>query len=261
MPEKDTAILASFSDGTAAIIMKKYSGGGKAILAAVPAIRAFAENQGWISLVKHVAKANQCAVDNDIWNFNFPYTLEKKPVFSSICLTGNHFYWWKNKPVKNHNAEIKGASYTVSLLPDHLKNTKHTGSFAFGKGNLTNRLSALNARDIANSENFKLVKTGQLRMDMFADTWSNPVAFDIHFQFGKNVQPSELVFYWQGELPDFTIRIPGRKDIQCKGGTTNQVLERRIHLPGVNTQTLIISLGKRTGKLTLSELEIWSNNK
>ena len=261
MPEKDTIVLASFSDGTAAITMKTYPRGGKAVLVAVPAIRAFAENQGWVSLVKHVAKINRCAVDNDIWNFNFPYTPEKKPVFSRICLTGNHFYWWKNKPVKNHNAEIKGASYTVSLLPDHLKNTKHNGTFTFGKGNLTNRLSALTAGDIANSDNAKLIKSGQLRMDMFADTWSDPAAFDIKFLFGKNVKPSELVFYWQGDLPDFTIRIPGGKDIQCKGGTTNQVLERRIPLLGINTKMLIISFGKRIGKLTLSELEIWSDNK
>ena len=163
--------------------------------------------------------------------------------------------------MKNHNAEIKGASYTVSLLPDHLKNTKHNGTFTFGKGNLTNRLSALTAGDIANSDNAKLIKSGQLRMDMFADTWSDPAAFDIKFLFGKNVKPSELVFYWQGDLPDFTIRIPGGKDIQCKGGTTNQVLERRIPLLGINTKMLIISFGKRIGKLTLSELEIWSDNK
>ena len=259
IPADNTSVLATFSDGSAAVTMKTYPGGGKAILSAVPPIRAYADNSEWISLVKHVARKNNCAVDNDIWNFNFPYTPEKKPVFSQICLTGNHFYWWRNKPVKEANSESQRGTYSVTLLPDHLIKTKHNGVFPFGKGNLTNRLSALTAGDIAHDGNRKLVKSGQLRMDMFADTWSDPAAFDTKFRFDKNVCPTELVLFWQGELPDFTIKFPNGKEIRCKGETTTQVLKRSIPLPGTRINELTVSFDKRKNgnKLTLSEVEIW----
>ena len=258
IPAKGTEVLATFSDGSAAITMKNYPGGGRAILAATRPIRAYSEEPAWITLAKYTAKKLNCAVDNDIWNFNFPCTPEKKPEFKNKCLTGNHFYWWRNSPVKEHNADLNG-SYSVSLLPDHLKGTKHNGSFTFGKGNLTNRISALEAGDIANDENAKLVKSKKLRMDMFADTWSDTMPFELKFKFGKSVQLSELSLFWQGELPDFTIKIPGCKDILSKGGKTTQVLLKKVALPDKKANVLTIAFAKRKngGKLTISELEIW----
>lgn len=258
LPEKGTTVLVKFSDGSAAVTMKSYPNGGKAVLMATPVIRAFAENSAWVDLTKFVAKKLNCAVDTDIWNFNFPYTPEKKPVFANKCLTGNHFYWWRNNPVKDANAELNG-SYTLSLLPDHLKNGKHSGTFQFKTGNLTNRIAALDAGDIAHDANIPLVKKGTLRMDQFADTWTSPDAFEVIFKFRKAVQLSELTLCWQGELPDFSVRIPDAKEIKCKGEMTDQALVKKVILPGKRAKEITILFGKRknVGKLTLSEVELW----
>ena len=94
---------------------------------------------------------------------------------------------------------------------------------------------------------------------MFADTWSDTMPFELKFKFGKSVQLSELSLFWQGELPDFTIKIPGCKDILSKGGKKTQVLLKKVALPDKKANVLTIAFAKRKngGKLTISELEIW----
>ena len=140
-----------------------------------------------------------------------------------------------------------------------MKNGKHSGTFQFKTGNLTNRIAALDAGDIAHDANIPLVKKGTLRMDQFADTWTSPDAFEVIFKFRKAVQLSELTLCWQGELPDFSVRIPDAKEIKCKGETTDQALVKKVILPGKRAKEITILFGKRknVGKLTLSEVELW----
>ena len=96
-------------------------------------------------------------------------------------------------------------------------------------------------------------------MDQFADTWTSPDAFEVIFKFRKAVQLSELTLCWQGELPDFSVRIPDAKEIKCKGETTDQALVKKVILPGKRAKEITILFGKRknVGKLTLSEVELW----
>ena len=98
-------------------------------------------------------------------------------------------------------------------------------------------------------------------MNMFADTWSNPAAFDVNFQFKKNINLREITIYYQGELPNFVIKLPNSKEVKCEGDFTTQVLKKTIKLSVNNVKEFTIAFQKRkpNNKFTISEIDVWSS--
>ena len=257
-PEPGTEILARFENGKAAATMKVYPQGGRAILCTLPPGFAMSENPEWIRFALSVLRQSGISVKHNIWNFNFPFEPEKRPVFDSVCLTGNHFYWWRNQPVKEPNVQLKNAFYTLSSAPDHLKGSSPSLKFAFENGNLTNRLSAFEAGDLYNRRNAQLVKSGKLKLSQFADTWSDPDSLKIRFQFPKKVNIRRIRLFYQGSLPPFVVKT-AVGTVKNPERTTDQVMCQEVSLSGGSTDFLEIIFGRNTkpGKLTLSEIEIW----
>ena len=69
-----------------------------------------------------------------------------------------------------------------------------------------------------------------------------------------------MKIYWNGELPDFSLKFDNGKTFHFKGGIASEVGEKILTFPPVTAGKLTLSLGARTKdqKLTLSEIEIWS---
>lgn len=254
-PMDGTRILASFNDGTAAATVKEYPGGGRAILFAVPLNTSFVSHKTWRAMMKQFIANLGIKTDEDIWRFQFPSTPEKKPEYKDLCLTGNNMYWHLNEPVITANAKLKDASYSYSLAPDK---SAAGAKYAFGEGNLTNRLKAFKCGDYYNRGNAELLKSGKLSTDMFFDTWSKTDAFDISISLGRKANVSCIKLFYNGELPTSKVKFANGSEKSFKGGETDEVAMIEMELDSV-TDNIIIHISKRRdgNKLILSEMEIW----
>ncbi len=289
-PAEGTRVLGRFADGTAAITCKDYPNGGRAILFSfhlgtlvnLPTIKP------WSQFFHAFLSKMNLPVDLDIWRFCFPMPKDlgtKPPMPQMKCLTGNNFFWHDNTPQRLGNVTLPGATYTLSRPADSDAEGKTT--FAFGQGNLTNRLAALNAPDIYNGENRPLIDQGKLKMSMFADRWNSSEPVSVRFDFGREVTVKQVKLYFSGTLPAFTVSCDGGKTtLSCDGVETApftdawwelfekpnvrpgealftcfaEVGEKVVDLPAPQkTKELILNLGAcpEDQRMMLSEIEIW----
>ena len=256
--ETAVSVLAKFENGLPVVTMKRYPQGGRAILCSLPPFFAMSEDSEWKRCAETVFRQCGISVKQDIWDFHFPFEPEHRPDFSQVCLTGNHFYWWRNQPTAGPNVQLDGAEYSLSLPPDHLKGQGHSLVFPLPQGNLTNREAAFEAGDLSNRKNAALIKAGKLSLEQFADTWTTSEGLRIRFRFPKPVKAQRLKLFFQGVLPPFEVRTSGGL-ASSPGQQTDQVLCHETSLDGTPTDFLEIALGKQQaeGKLILSEVEIW----
>lgn len=260
LPADGTLILAKFSDGKAAMTLKNYPGGGKAILSAFELQLHQNANPLWRAFFKRTLEELGIETGRNIWNFSFPYQPEKEPEFKLKCLTGNHFYWWNNEVRATANVRLPQAYYTYNIAPDGEKGSLR---YSFADGRLTNRLKAPQSGDLANFKgNKNLIRSGKLHRGLFADAWSNPAALEIMFHFGEKITVNKAVLFWHGELPDGTVCGTDGREVPFNGGQTDGVRECAISLPGLKTDVLTIRIPNRGRgqSLLLSEVEIWGEN-
>lgn len=240
----------------ALVTVKKYPKGGKAVMVSIGTEYYYAGQKVWQELAKSELKKLGATTDQDIWKFSLPYKKETRPVVKGTCLTGNYAYWYRDKFTPEANRIPPGATYRVTLAPDGVKDIK---PFQFGKGNLMNRLDAVKYGDMFNWMNDAAVKAGKIRLTQFADTWSNTAPFEIRFDLGEKPPVSRLVLYWKGDLPDMKLKFDDGIVLDFKGGKAAEVEEKILRFAPKATSKLTLSLGKRSEKLTLSEVEIWKD--
>lgn len=252
----DTEKLALFPDGKAAVTMKKYPGGGRAILCAFELQFYQNADAAWRTSAKEMLAALNIGGNLPIWNFLYPHQKEIEPRFQDHCLTGNNFYWWNNTVRTPANVQLPEAYYTYNIAPD---NAKGKLRYPLAEGNLTNRLKAPQAGDLANLRNRELVKSGKLHRGLFADTWKDTAPLEIVFHLGKQRTVKKALLFWNGTLPDFTVRGDSGREYTVRGGTTRGVEHAEVTLPAVKTKTLTIRIParKQGEQLLLSEAEIW----
>ena len=252
----DTEKLALFPDGKTAVSMKKYPGGGRAILTAFELQHYQSADPAWRNAARRILAGLKISGSLPIWNFLYPHKKEAEPEFPDKCLTGNNFYWWNNTVRTPGNLRLPEAWYSYSIAPDNAGGKLRC---SFAEGNLTNRLKAPQAGDLANRRNRALVKSGKLHRGLFADTWKRTEPLEIVFHFGKRQIVKKAVFFWNGSLPDFTVRDDAGKAYPVRGGKTAGVERAEVVLPSLRTETLTVRIPER-GKgehLLLSEVEIW----
>ena len=243
----------------ALVTVKKYPGGGKAVMVSIGEEYYYAGQKVWKELAKSELKKLGATVDHDIWKFSLPFKKEKPPVVKGVCLTGNYAYWYRNKFTPEANRIPPGATYRVTLAPDGVKNIK---PIRFGKGNLMNRLEAVTIGDMFTWLNDPLIKAGKLRLDQFADTWTNPAPFEIRFDFGEKISVSRMKIYWNGDLADLTLKFDNGTKLKFKGEYASEVGEKILKFAPETTSGMTLEIARRSkGKLTIGEVEIWSEKK
>ena len=258
-PLGNTEVLAMFLNKTAAVTMKKYQGGGKAILFASAMKNSYIPQKEWKALINQLLHNEGIKTGHKIWNFNFPFKKEVKPVIKEKCYTNNFFFWWLNEPVTSANIKLSGAYYTYNIAPMGTKEKK----FDFTKGRLTNRIFALTAGDLTNRKNRSLVKSGKLRITQFVDTWIEEEALKINFNFNKEIPISKIVIYYSGNLPEAEAIFPNGKFYRIKGGTSAGVARLELNVPVTISKSVEIRIAQRLlgEKITISEIEIFGNSK
>ncbi|MBR2440700.1 MAG: hypothetical protein IKB25_10925 [Lentisphaeria bacterium] len=258
-PIGNTEVLAMFMNRSAAVTMKRYPGGGKAILFASAMKNSYIPQKEWKDLIGQLLHAEGIKTGHKIWNFNFPYKKEVKPVIKGKCYTNNHFYWWLNEPVTSANIKLPGAYYTYNIAPDDTKELK----FDFAKGRLTNRIFALTAGDLTNRKNRSAIKSGKLSIKQFADTWIDEETLKINFHFKKKVPISKIVIYYTGNLPGVSAVFPNGKTYRVRGKSVTGVEKLELNIPETVSDSVEVVIDQRIlgEKITISEIEIFGNYK
>lgn len=256
-PMKGTDVLATYLNKSAAVTMKKYPGGGKAILFASPLKFNSIAQKEWHELLKQIVRKEGLKTDHKIWNFSFPFKKEVQPVIKEKCYTNNHFYWWFNEPVTSANIRLKGATYQYNIAPADSKQLV----YSFAKGRLTNRIPALTTGDLACNRNRPLFRSGKLHRGLFVDTWTDEAPLKIRFDFKKKIPVTKIVIFYTGCLPGFSAVFPNGKIYSRKGAMVDHVKRLELNVPETFTDKVDLVIDQRIlGELlTISEVEIWGN--
>ena len=262
-PLTGTRTLGVYNNGLAAISQKDYPGGGKAIMFSLDIAKQInlPQQAPWHDFFRTVLDNLGLKTGLDIWRFSFPtYPDGVPPVFPSKCLTGNNFYWWDTVPQAMANVALPNARYTLSLAPNSNKSKQLT--YYFKDGNLTNRLQSFTVPDLWNPANKNLIDSGKLGLELFADTWTTPDAFDVKFDFGQPVTVETLKIFFNGKLPEFQVSCDdGRSFVTGAGQNAVGVAEAVLNLKKQTTSSLLLRFGPRRpgNKMILSEIEIWGS--
>jgi len=216
------------------------------------------ETGAWGNVVRNIQEASGSKSANGIWRFKFPETRRETPAEKLRCLTGNYFEWVNNQPQEKDNEKI-GGYYSYSLTPDGMRENKD-GEIPFGQGKLVNRLR--NLTDVSCvSRGPKGEKTA---LSDWAVSWDSREAFNITFVFAAPVKPQQVRLFYTGDLPDFRILVSkDGNNYQQAGRFTGQVSDDR-EVPCYKARFDVgdcryvrLELGKRTGQLTIGEVDIW----
>ena len=254
-PMEGTRVLAKFDDGQAAVTIKDYPGGGRAILFAAAPNTSHVSSKPWRDLMKQFIVNLGIAVDQDIWRFQFPYKEETRPEFKDTCLTGNFFYWYLGEAEKTANAKPDKGSYSYTLPPD---GDAAGLKYAFPEGNLCNRFKALEIGDYYVRENAPLVKEGKISTKMFFDTWSKTDAFDIDIDLGEPHDILTIKLFYSGQLPSVKATLDNGSAVNATGIDTEEVAMLELKANGKSRHVKLSIPARADGKkLILSEMEIW----
>lgn len=254
-------ILAASPAGDAVITEKRYPGGGMAVMIVREPAFADGERPEWQEFTKVLLENLGAKTGQDIWRFTFPHKKEEKPKTVGKCLSGNNFLWWRDKAEMTANEKVSPkANYTLTMAPDGAEKDEKL-TFSFASGNLTNRANAFTAGDLFNElKNRHIIRQGKIRLDMFADTFSRPEAFQAQFDFAEKVSARRIRIFWSGTLPAVTITTEDGRKTEISGAETDDVcMSTAILPPGPPVSKLTISFGPRPEgkKLILSETEVW----
>jgi transposase-like protein len=255
--------IASYSDGSPAIIEHEYGQGKAIFFAANPFTLKSITNKGWKKFFVLLQKKYGLKTGYDIWRFKFPESLipiEPEPP-KEKCITNNNLVWRRNKALKLYNNDTEGCYY-YSLLPE--SKPEQTGvqeKYLFKDGDLTDRTKAPTTGN---------VDLGKGNVSDWIVSWKKTDAFNITFDFKKATPLSKAVLCYSGQLPN--VSLYGSNDDKNwtdlkislpKQNYTDDVPEKIINGISGNFRFLQIQFGERDPhkSFALAEIEVWAKGK
>jgi hypothetical protein len=252
-------VLATFNNGTPAIVSHPY-GSGQAIFFAVnPFSLNAVSNQSWKTFFSRFQSFLGLKTDQKIWRFRFPYSLIE-PVSrpQGQCLTNNYILWEGFKPINILNYNTAG-TYKYNVAPDQFADVSDAGvEIPFSSGKLTNRWSA------ANTDNsLALGKSDAVTwMVRYADT----DAFSITFDLKQAYAIGKVNLFTSGQLPKLGLygssnAVDWQKIDETDSSLANSldVIETVLDGVGQSFRYLRLDFEQRSYPLELAEIEIWTN--
>jgi len=255
----EAKVVATFEDGSPAIVMNALGRGRTLYFAVNPFTEANARDAKWQDFFRGVCEEVGVQLSRDIWRFKIPasrYSRLVPPIPAGTCLTGNYMQWTQSAPYSVKNLDT-GGRYWLSPVPDAIGDVGNPAGFSSGK--LTNRLSAPR---VGNYEN------GFSQLSDWVVKWTNESAIDILFDFQRPYTVNRVAVFYQGQLPGATVTV--RRD---EADPWRQVAEDAnvLETDGVDLKDIVfapvsarwvkVSIPARAkGKaLLISEAEVWSS--
>ncbi|MEN6385124.1 MAG: beta-galactosidase trimerization domain-containing protein [Phycisphaerales bacterium] len=252
-------VLATFNNGTPAIVSRPY-GSGRAIFFAVnPFSLNAVSNQSWKDFFSRFNSFLGIETDQKIWRFRFPYSLiepVQKP--QGKCLTNNYIFWQGSKPFNILNYNSAG-TYKYNVAPDQFADVSDAGvEIPFSSGKLTNRWSAANA-----DNSLALGKsTAVTWMVRYADT----SAFSLTVDLKQAYAIGNIKLFTSGQLPKLELFGSNNAADWLKIDETDStlanspdVIETVLNETGLSFRYLRIDFKQRSAPLDIAEIEIWTN--
>ena len=259
-------VLATYADGSPAIVANKYGEGTAMLFGFNPFSFAAIEQGEWREFFTELAAMLDQPTGLDIWRFTLPDSvIWQEPEDVGVCLTNNRVIWQEEKPHFGGNRDV-GATYSYSVAPDAMPDVEPTdGAVACSTGHLTDRRDAIYAR-----------KTGTTRgapYDLPAARWMagwatpEPVAITVDLK--QVFTPVKLSLWFCDTLPGVTVegssdgatwRALGSADGQQAGV---DVYDLHIPLEGAaQCRYVRASLAARepAQPMTLVEIEVWGRD-
>ena len=256
--DPNTKALASFDNGSPAVVAKAYGKGRLIFFSYLPVSEVSLNSTVWVDFWKEFHKELGCSVDNQIWRFKFPVPpLKQETLPFGYCLTNNYGFWYKyayRDGVRN-NMEIAG-TYTLKTGSEALVTE------TFEKGSLTNRLRQV-------SEMRSLRSSGKKESRDFS-AWGKVLkegSTEISFATAIPVLLQTIKFFLNGEIKSLECYSSPDGDRWEKVGEMTgktktderEVVELSVPLTSkvlVKNFKVLISCA---GQVKLSEIELWGD--
>ncbi len=253
-------VLATFNNGTPAIVSHPYGSGRAIFFAANPfSSSSVISNESWISFFKNFQTYLDLRTDQDIWRFRFPYSLVKPVVKpNGQCLTNNYIFWQGFKPINILNLNT-GGTYKYSLAPDTYADISGAGvEIPFSSGKLTNRWSATGS---ANS-----LALGQSLYTDWIVRYTTQSAFSITFDLKQSYPIGKVKLFTARQLPKLDLYgsnngTDWQKLNETEGPVANSldIIDTALDGNGLSCRYLRMDFSARDNLLDISEIEIWTN--
>jgi hypothetical protein len=257
-----TQVLASFADGSPAVIRRPVGKGSVIVFAANPFTQSGIGDESWKEFFTAFSRDLGLKTGRDIWRFEFPaYKAVDTSKPDGVCLTGNYMRWWMDVPGYKQNAAIKG-TYSYSVAPDSIGDGNGT-SIPFASGKLTDRKSA-----------YTTPKT-KLDPKNFVAEWKTEKPVDVTFDLQSVRDVTRVNLWYSGQLPETKIFVSADgKSWKRLGGYEKQpyvkpdgvnahedVLDVSANLGHAKARFVRLSLGSRDAgnPMMLVECEIWGS--
>ncbi|MBO4345439.1 MAG: beta-galactosidase trimerization domain-containing protein, partial [Victivallales bacterium] len=247
-------VLASFDNGTPAVVEKRFGKGRVLTLAANPCIAKLAGNAEWNGFFLKLAKDCGAKVSCDIWRFQLPDSLLPKPQpIPGKCLTDNYVKWEHYIPRVLNKGGVTG-SYTLSPEPKHVKDVS-SGEIPFAKGKLTDRPRAVVADSACEQKG---------SWANWAVSWRDEEGpITISCKLSEQRPLTSVKLFVSGIWQDAALEIGGRKyEYPCPKDYNKDPLSVRMvemKLPqAVAASDFKVTIGAGKVNLTIAEMEIWS---
>lgn len=267
VPQKETRVLATFEDGSAAITMHRL-GEGRAILFASNPFNLKNNSQAeWRSFFTELAKWTGAPTGLDIWRFQFPDTVlgTDLPTPDGKCLTNNHVTWREEETSFLGNIDLNG-SYKMEPAPDAMPDVESEhGWISFNKGRLTDRRSSILAEKVEP----KWYVGYKLPDEHWMNSWETPAAVELTYDFKGKVLPGAVKFWFSDTMPVFEVHGSNDNSTWKKLGETIESVEA-----GDDVKDTVVQLNskeryrylrvtfaprKEGQKLSIVESEVWGD--
>ncbi len=247
-------VLATFADGSPAIVEKLFGKGKVITFASNPFNNNLFTNTKAAELFHTIQQEFHCQTEQPIWRFRFPRPKKTMPPLwndNMVCVTGNACAWELESIVDGPNAPLKfKAAYSLApdLIPDKSANC----------GNLFNRKAALDLPQLKRNKTLPSLQG-------WASAWKTKEAFSITLDFPKQLQNGEIKLWCHGDIPSIELYaksgnkyvLVGKAEISH---TAESVDVREITIPfrgDFSDFELRFDLRSK-GDFYLGELEVWT---
>lgn len=138
--------VASFDDGSPAIVMNRLGKGRAYLWAISPFTFELNEDAQWQQAFTDMVASLGAPTGLDIWRFRFPDSVIWEEITpKGVCLTNNNVRWEEEQPKFPYNFNT-GGSYRYVTAPDWMADFDgENGWIPFGTGKLTDRRTSIQA--------------------------------------------------------------------------------------------------------------------
>ncbi|MFA7172226.1 MAG: NPCBM/NEW2 domain-containing protein [Kiritimatiellia bacterium] len=255
-PTANTEVLATFHDGTPAMLVHEVGRGRCFYFAFNPCSPEITANRDWVFMFRSFLDRLGVRTNQDIWRFQMPLTSDETPPPSPDldCLTGNHYTFYFHD-IHGLEANVAtGGAYRYSSLPDRIPDEGSTAGqwIPFTAGDLTDRPANLNPTN----------STKGVKRDQWVVEYGPGEPFSITFDLKQIYELHNVRLLFQGSLPTFAVEFSDNGTDWSHAATsrtqqTDYVGAYELPILPANARFARLAFSARAANLTLVETELW----